>query len=326
MWPKTDCTEPECNGPNLGRKKFSACGRSKPARNGKASYGELKRLERGPSLLCAHSSVAPPNYPQKLDGPDFRSVGACSRVFAATFEGLRVSKTITSLPQDITEPGTYELSESLCLESGEYALKICQPGVTLDLASHTLSAKSGITILLEATDFTLRNGVLKGSSLALVPSPHIRPDRCHLSDLEVDGVLFLGGDHLVVERCTVVGATHGIRAGLHAKISDCEVSGALLGVEVGAGSEVLRTKVTHCEEGVYAYGNREAPVHLELTTRVASSKLKMRLVDTQGQVGQASTEMVVSAGARNRYFTVRIVVLAVFGLIIFGLVSRRSKS
>lgn len=188
-----------------------------------------------------------------------------------------VSTIITSLPQDITEPGTYTLSESLCLESGEYALKICQPGVTLDLASHTLAAKSGITILLEATDFTLKNGALKGSSLALVPSPHIRPDRCNLSDLEVDGVLFLGGDHLVVERCKVVGATHGIRAGLHAKISDCEVSGALLGVEVGAGSEVLRTKVTHCEEGVYAYGNREAPVHLERLLVYECDGLGLRL-------------------------------------------------
>lgn len=184
---------------------------------------------------------------------------------------------ITSVPFIIDEPGDYVLAESLCLESGEYALKIAVAGVSLDLAGYTLSTKGGITILLEATDFSLINGTLKGCSIALVPAPHLRPDRCRLSDLVVEGVLFLGGDHLICERCVVVGATHGIRAGLHAKIFDCEVSGAILGVEVGAGSEVRRTKVTHCEEGVYAYGNREAPVHLEKLLVYECDGLGLRL-------------------------------------------------
>ena len=170
---------------------------------------------------------------------------------------------ISKLPHTIEKPGDYKLGESLTLESGEYALKVTVPGVNLDLGTFTLENKVGITILLEAGDFSICNGTLKGSSIALISAPHIRPDRCRLSDLKVNGVLYLGGDYLVVERCIVVGATQGIRGGLHCKISDCEVSGAILGVEVGAGSDVSKTTVTQCEEGVYAYGNREFPVHLE---------------------------------------------------------------
>ena len=164
------------------------------------------------------------------------------------------------------------------MKSGEYALKITTPGVELDLNGHTLCNQSGTTILLEATDFKLTNGTLKGSTIALVSAPHIRPDRCQLIDLVVEGVLFLGGgDHLVAKRCHVIGATHGIRAGLYAEIEDCEVSGAILGVEVGAGSTVLRTKVTHCEEGIYAYGNREKPVHLEKLLVYECDGLGLRL-------------------------------------------------
>jgi hypothetical protein len=184
---------------------------------------------------------------------------------------------ITSLPLEISEPGEFVLTESLCLESGEFAVKVNVPGVSIDLGGHTLEAKSGMTIHLCSTDFSLRNGTLKSSSLALVPAPHVRPDRCRFYDLQVQGVLFLGGDHLVFERCKVEGATHGIRAGLHARVADCEVSGALLGVEVGAGSEVLRTKVTHCEEGVYAYGNRDSPVHLEKLLVYECDGLGLRL-------------------------------------------------
>lgn len=185
---------------------------------------------------------------------------------------------INSLPFIIDEPGNYLLTDSLIMESGEYALKVTVPGVDIDLDGYTLCNKSGTTILLEATDFSLQNGTLKGSTIALVSAPHIRPDRCQLVDLTVEGVLFLGGgDHLLAERCVVIGATHGIRAGLHAKIYDCEVSGAILGVEVGAGSEVMRTKVTHCEEGVYAYGNREKPVHLERLLIYECDGLGLRL-------------------------------------------------
>lgn len=184
---------------------------------------------------------------------------------------------ISELPFSIVEPGNYQLERSLVLQQGEFALRVEVPGVHLDLNTQTLENVGGIAILLESTDFSLSNGTLKGSSIALISAPHIRPDRCCFTDLTVEGVLYLGGDHLVVERCHVVGATQGIRGGLNSKIIDCEVSGALLGVEVGAGSEVLRTKVSHCEEGVYAYGNRENPVHLEKLLVYECGGLGLRL-------------------------------------------------
>ena len=184
---------------------------------------------------------------------------------------------ISELPFTVVEPGEYRLDTSLVLQQGEFAVRVEVPDVHLDLNSHALENRGGIAILLESTDFTLSNGTLKGSSIALISAPHIRPDRCRFSDLTVEGVLYLGGDQLVVERCRVVGATQGIRGGLNSKIVDCEVTGALLGVEVGAGSEVLRTKVSHCEEGVYAYGNRENPVHLEKLLVYECQGLGLRL-------------------------------------------------
>ena len=188
-----------------------------------------------------------------------------------------MSNQIKTLPYEITLPGEYSLAESLSVDSGEYALKVSVSGATLDLQGHTLSHSNGITILLEAGDFTLHNGTLHGSSIALISSPHVRPDRCSLLDLKVEGALYLGGDHLKVERCKVKGALQGIRGGLYCRISDCQVSGALLGVEVGAGSEVVRTTVVGCEEGVYAYGSREHPVHLEKLLIYECDGLGLRL-------------------------------------------------
>lgn len=184
---------------------------------------------------------------------------------------------ISKIPHTISDPGDYTLADSLSLERGEFAIKITAEQVNLDLCGHTLENQNGIAILLEATDFSLRNGTLRGDSIALISAPHVRPDRCRLSDLEVEGVLYLGGDHLVVERCRVVASAQGIRGGLHCSVSDCEVSGALLGVEVGAGSEILRTTVRNCEEGVYAYGSREHPVHLEKLLVLECDGLGLRL-------------------------------------------------
>ena len=184
---------------------------------------------------------------------------------------------ISRLPIEISEAGDYILQDSLHLANGEYAIKIQAPGVCLDLKGHTLSTGGGIIVLLEATDFVLKNGTLKGAKIALVPSPHLRPDRCQFRDLFVEGDLFLGGNQSSFERCKVQASLHGIRTGLQSKVTDCEVSGGLLGIEVGAGSEILRTKVTHCEEGVYAYGSREAPVHLEALLIYECKGLGLRL-------------------------------------------------
>ncbi len=188
-----------------------------------------------------------------------------------------MSIQISELPYIVDSPGDYYLADSLSVASGEYAVKVEAEGVDLDLRGHTLENRSGIAILLEATRFSLKNGTLKGDSIALISAPHIRPDHCRLCDLEVEGVLYLGGDYLVAERCRVVASAQGIRGGLHCSISDCEVSGALLGVEVGAGSEVLRTTVRNCEEGVYAYGSREHPVHLEKLLVLECDGLGLRL-------------------------------------------------
>lgn len=188
-----------------------------------------------------------------------------------------MSTSISQLPYLVESPGDYHLAESLSLATGEYAVKIAADGASLDLRGHTLENRDGIAVLLEATRFSLRNGCLKSQSIALISSPHIRPNHCRLSDLVVQGVLYSGGDHLIAERCRVVSPTQGIRGGLHCSISDCEVSGALLGVEVGAGSEVLRTTVRNCEEGVYAYGSREHPVHLEKLLVLDCSGLGLRL-------------------------------------------------
>jgi len=184
---------------------------------------------------------------------------------------------ISSLPHVIAEPGEYRLSGPLSCDASDYALRVEASGVSLDLRGHTLENRGGIAILLEATDFTLSSGTLKGSSIALISAPHVRPDRCRFSELQIEGALYLGGDHLVVERCRVAGSIRGIRGGLHSRIENCEVTGALLGIEVGAGSEISKTRVSECEEGVYAYGSREHSVHLESLLIYECGGLGLRL-------------------------------------------------
>ena len=174
-----------------------------------------------------------------------------------------MSQAIQALPFQITQAGDYHLAASLHLPQGEYALKIAAHGVKLDLGGHTLSIDGGTTVLLAAAEIQISNGVLQGAPTALAPEPHRRADRCHFSRLEVTGGLFVGGDDVQVERCRVQGGSFGIRAGQQAQIEGCEVTGALVGIEVGAGSRVVNCRVSECEDGVYAFGTRQAPSHLE---------------------------------------------------------------
>lgn len=174
-----------------------------------------------------------------------------------------MSHAIHALPYQITQAGDYHLAASLHLLQGDYALKIAAQGVKLDLSGHTLSSGQGTTVLLAAGEVQICNGALKGTPTALAPEPHVRADRCQFSELTVMGGLFVGGDELQVSACRVQGGSFGIRAGLQARIEDCDVKGSLVGIEVGAGSRVVNCRVSECEDGVYAFGTRQAPSHLE---------------------------------------------------------------
>ncbi len=188
-----------------------------------------------------------------------------------------MSTVISSLPLELTDPGSYTLQEDLVGPPGEYSLKISAAAVSLDLGGHTLTSHADVAILLSAPEFSLRNGRLKTGQLALAPEPHIRADHCLLENLQVEGGLFVGGGHLYAKSCKVFGGAFGIKAGLEARIQDCEISGCLLGLEVGAGSSVENCHISGCEEGVYSYGAREAPSHLERVIVVECEGLGLRL-------------------------------------------------
>lgn len=173
------------------------------------------------------------------------------------------STLITSLPFEITEPGSYHLESDLSGPRGEYGLKVSAENVSLDLRGHTLSSDAETVLLLFAPKFTLRSGTLKGRGPALSAAPHIKADECLLEDLEVKGGLFIGGRALVCRRVSVRGGSFGIRAGEEGRLSHCSVEGCLLGIEVGAGSHMERCTVKECEEGVYAFGSHFEPTYLE---------------------------------------------------------------
>ena len=188
-----------------------------------------------------------------------------------------MSQVIHCLPFEIAAPGLYILEGDLSGPAGEYSLKVTAPAVTVDLAGHTLASQADIAILLCAAEFSLKNGTLKAEQLALAPEPHVRADHCVLENLRVQGGLFVGGQHLYAKNCVVQGGTYGIKADQQARLQDCEVSECLLGIEVGAGSTVQDCRVQACEEGVYAYGARELPSHLERVIVIECQGLGLRL-------------------------------------------------
>jgi hypothetical protein len=188
-----------------------------------------------------------------------------------------VSTAIPSLPWEITQSGHYHLESDLEAPTGSRGLLISAPAVTLDLRGFTLRSRAEVAILLSAPEFSLRDGTILAEQLALAPEPHVRADHCVLEDLEVTGGLFVGGRGLLARRCQVRGGTFGIKAGPEARLSHCTVSDCLLGLEVAAGSVVEDCTVKACEEGVYAYGSREAPCRLQRVVVYECQGLGLRL-------------------------------------------------
>ena len=188
-----------------------------------------------------------------------------------------MSTAITSLPFEILQGGEYHLQTDLEGPAGSYSLRVSAPAVTLDLRGFTLHSQAEVGVLVNAPELSLRGGRLVGAQLALAPEPHVRADHCVLEDLEVRGGLFVGGRGLLARRCQVVGGAFGIKAGEEARLSHCQVSESMLGVEVAAGSVIEDCTVRSCDEGVYAYGSREMPCHLERVVVYECRGLGLRL-------------------------------------------------
>lgn len=187
------------------------------------------------------------------------------------------STAITSLPYAIKHGGHYHLEGDLQGPPGDYSLAVQAHAVTIDLRGYTLTSQAEVAVLLRAPELSLRNGSLRASGLAMAPEPHIRADHCVLEELVVDGGLFVGGHGLLARDCRVERGLYGIKAGEQARVSGCTVSGCLLGIEVAAGSLVEDCLVKSCGEGVYAFGAREAPCHLERVVVYDCGGLGVRL-------------------------------------------------
>ena len=188
-----------------------------------------------------------------------------------------MSTAILSLPCELSTPGDYHLEGDLRSEGGEHALKVSAEGVRVDLRGYSLQSDAESVILLEASDFTAVNGSILGQGIALVAAPHVRADRCLLQEIRTRGGLFVGGRALTCRGVKVQGGAFGIKGGEESHLSGCEVEECLLGIEVGAGSRLERCTVKNCEEGVYAFGSREMPSHLERVVVYECAALGLRL-------------------------------------------------
>lgn len=188
-----------------------------------------------------------------------------------------MSTAITVLPWEIHKGGNYHLEGDLEGPPGDYSLRISAPAVTLDLQGFTLRSSASVAVLLNAPEFSLRGGAIEAGQIALAPEPSIRADHCVLEDLRATGGLFVGGHGLLAQRCQVYGGSFGIKAGESARLSHCSAEGCFLGLEVAAGSLVEDCTVRSCEEGVYAYGSRDLPCHLERVVVYECRGLGLRL-------------------------------------------------
>lgn len=188
-----------------------------------------------------------------------------------------MSTAITSLPWEIDAPGHYHLESDLSCQGGEHALRVTAEGVRLDLRGLSLEGDAESLILLEASDFSLINGRLLGEGIALVAAPHVKADRCLFEGIDARGGLFVGGRALTCRGVKVQGGAFGIKGGEESHLSGCEVKECLLGIEAGAGSRLERCTVKSCEEGVYVFGTREMPSHLERVVVYECAALGLRL-------------------------------------------------
>ncbi len=184
---------------------------------------------------------------------------------------------ITHLPLEITESGTYQLSQSMEVPQGDFAIKISAPDVRLDLGGFTLNSQTSVAILLAAPKFQLFRGTVWATQIAIAPLPHVRADQCRFHDLTVKGGIFVGGDHAVVENCTIDGGTYGLKVGRHCLVKDTRITNSHVGLEVGAGSRVERCDIRNCEDGVYAYGSNDEASHLEQVVVYDCKALGLRL-------------------------------------------------
>jgi parallel beta helix pectate lyase-like protein len=188
-----------------------------------------------------------------------------------------MSQPLSNIPLEIDQPGRYHLTASLHSDEGDFAIKVSASDVALDLRGHSLSFDNGTTILLCGERFTLSHGTVRGTPLAIASEPSFRSHDCHFHDLHIFGGLFAAGDLTLVHRCKVEGGSYGIRLGKKSQVEGCEVEGAYVGIEVGAGSEVRGCQVRECEDGVYAFGTREAPSFLEKLVVYECAGLGIRL-------------------------------------------------
>lgn len=170
--------------------------------------------------------------------------------------------TINTLPAELSEPGQYKLAGSLSA-TGDYALKISGPNITIDLAGHRLEANGPVAILANAPGLSVYGGEIRCEAVAVASEPQYNAHNSRFSNLKVRGDIHLPSDHLIFENCDLGGWAYGVHAGSHALVSRCQVSGSTLGIEVGPGSSVVHCQVKHCEDGVYALAMGEFPCLLE---------------------------------------------------------------
>lgn len=185
---------------------------------------------------------------------------------------------ITSLPCQITRPGSYHLAADLSYPGTDYAISILAPGVSLDLQEHSLTSKGQAAILINAPKVAISNGNILSDGLAIASAPQFKEDGCQLVKLNLVGGIVYSSSGLQVKDCRVKGGLYGIKAGSSAVLSDCHVSNAeLLGIEVEAGSRLLNCTVCNCYEGVYAYGSNQRPCYLERIIVYSCQGLGLRM-------------------------------------------------
>jgi len=136
---------------------------------------------------------------------------------------------ITTLPYDITQPGSYLVAAPL---TGTAGITISASNVTLDLNQYTLLGASGnttrgIRIQGEQTNVSILNGSIrnwKGSGLDGTACTGMRISHLIVAGNEQDGILV--GNGAVITSCIATGNTmDGIDAGNASVITACSVSG-----------------------------------------------------------------------------------------------------
>lgn len=183
-----------------------------------------------------------------------------------TLDQVEARIPISSLPLEITTPGSYYFTSNLTMSSdAAYGLKISAENVAVDLNGYALIGAGlgvgfnpGITTTGTADGFSIQNGTIRscsGSAIALFSANRIRVERVRVTGNGGSGIQ--AGEAAFVSECTIDlnGSGFAASVGYASQLLNNRISLNLVGIDAADGSRIIgNTCKDHSGSGIQFSG------------------------------------------------------------------------